>query len=57
MKGFKTIAVNILGLIYLILSGTGVVPPVVDVETIAAGLGVSNVLLRFITSSAVFSKG
>lgn len=54
MKGYRTVAVNVLALVYLLLPVFGMDVPVPEQEAITAGvIAVINVFMRMITTTRV----
>lgn len=54
LKGYKTVTIMALGLIYSLLAGTGFMVPESEQAAISAGvISIVGILLRFVTDSKV----
>lgn len=54
LKGYRTIIVNVLAIVYVVLASSGVDIPAPEQETISAGIiAIANVVMRFITDTKV----
>lgn len=53
LKGYKTLLLNGIAFIYILLPILGIEVPVPEEEVIAAVLTVANIVLRFATNTSV----
>ena len=54
MKGYKTVVIMALGLIYSLLAGTGFIIPESEQAAISTGIvSIIGIILRFVTDSKI----